>query len=103
VKWGYGVGVSDNGYMDILLGLGVLGLILLVLILGTGFWRSIRNALHQNELIGYFPVFILIHILLVNISLSYFVESESFIWFLLVVVSFMVSEKSNLSQKLPGL
>lgn len=91
--WGHGIGVSDNGYMDILLGLGSLGLTLLVLILGQGLWRSIRNALQQDELVGYFPIFILIHILLVNITLSYFVESESFIWFLLVLVLFMKKEQ----------
>jgi exopolysaccharide production protein ExoQ len=93
--WPYGIGVSDNGYMDILLGLGLPGLVLLVILLGTALWRSIRHALQQNDLMEYFPIFMLIHILLVNISLSYFMESESFIGFLLVVVLFMTKGKSN--------
>ena len=95
VGWYYPVKVGDNGYLDILLNLGVLGLFLLLAVLGTGVWRALRVAIHGRSLIHFFPLFVLAHIVFINISLSYIVEMESFIWFLLVVILFMVSRRDN--------
>jgi exopolysaccharide production protein ExoQ len=88
VDWGYPVKISDNGYIDVLLGLGVIGFALLLLMLGIGFRRVIDQALAVRDLTSFFPLFILIHFILVNISLSYIAEMESFIWFLFVVILF---------------
>jgi O-antigen ligase len=93
VGWGYVVRVADNGYLDILLGLGVVGLGLLLAMLAVGFWRSLSHALAVRDLAAFFPFFVLVHILFINISLSYFFESEIFIWFLLVMVLFMLTSK----------
>jgi exopolysaccharide production protein ExoQ len=89
VGWPYPVRVSDNGYLDILLGLGMVGLLLLLAILATGFWRAICGAFQLRDLTSFFPLFILVHILFINISLSYFFENETFLWFLLVMILFM--------------
>ena len=90
VGWPYPVRVSDNGYMDILLGLGVVGLFLLLAVLAIGFWRAIKFALQGRDLTSFFPFFILIHVLFINLSLSYFFENEIFIWFLVVIILFML-------------
>jgi len=95
VKWGYPIKVSDNGYMDILLGLGVVGLVLVLLMLVTGFMRVLPQAFYTRNLTAFFPFFLLIHIVLINISLSYFVEMESFIWFLLVTILFMYTTRGK--------
>jgi exopolysaccharide production protein ExoQ len=97
VGWKYPVRVSDNGYMDILLGLGITGLLVLLAILATGFWRAVRGAFQGHDLISFFPLFVLVHILFINISLSYFFENETFIWFLLVVVVFMTTPNKRIS------
>jgi O-antigen ligase len=97
VGWKYPVRVSDNGYLDILLGLGVSGLLLLLAILATGFWRAIQVALQGRDLTSFFPLFVLIHILFINISLSYFFENETFIWFLLVLILFMTTPRNSIS------
>jgi O-antigen ligase len=97
VGWGYPVRFSDNGYLDILLGLGCVGLVLLLAILATGFWRAICVAFQARNLTSFFPLFVLIHILFINISLSYFFEQETFIWFLLIVVLFMSSPSRDRS------
>ncbi len=89
VGWLYPVKVSDNGYLDVLLNLGVAGLFVLLAILVTAFRRVFRIALVGRDLIHFFPFFVLVHIVFINIGLSYFIEMESFIWFLLVVVLFM--------------
>jgi len=92
VGWYYPVKVADNGYLDVLLGLGVIGLVLLLAMLATGLWRALRVAVQGRDLISFFPLFMLAHIIFINISLSYIVEMESFIWFLLVAILFMVSK-----------
>jgi O-antigen ligase len=91
VGWGYPVGVSDNGYMDILLGLGISGLVLFLGILATAAWRALRHGFRARTLVSFFPTLLLIHFTFINISLSYFLESESFLWFLLVLICFMLS------------
>ena len=89
VGWLYPVKVSDNGYLDVLLGLGVVGLFLLLAILATGFKRAYQIAINGHDLVHFFPLFVMVHILFINIGLSYIIEMESFIWFLLVIILFM--------------
>jgi O-antigen ligase len=93
--WGYPVKNSDNGYLDILLGLGITGLVLVFTMLGVGLKRVIYQALVIRDLTSFFPFFLLVHIILINMSLSYFVELESFIWFLLIVVLFISTKYSQ--------
>jgi exopolysaccharide production protein ExoQ len=95
VGWPYPVRVADSGYMDVLLGSGVVGLTLLLAMLAVGFGRTIRMASLGHDLVHFFPLLLMAHILFINISLSYFVEQESFIWFLLVVVLFMKYESPD--------
>jgi exopolysaccharide production protein ExoQ len=102
VKWPYPVKVSDSGYLDVLLGLGVAGLLLMLSILFVGFRRAILVALQDRDLIHFFPLFVLVHILFINISLSYFVEMESFVWFLLVVVLFIFPKEERDAFRRPG-
>lgn len=89
VHWYYPVLAADNGFIDTLLGLGIIGVILLISILVISFFRSFKNAIHSRELAGFFPVFLLVHIIIVNMSLSYFLDNECFVWFLLILVTFM--------------
>lgn len=93
VGWGYPVKVADNGYLDTLLNLGAVGLVLLLIMLVIGVVRALRVALAGRDLIHFFPLFVLVHIIFINISLSYFMEMESFVWFLFVAVLFMRSER----------
>ncbi|HEY3310234.1 MAG TPA: hypothetical protein VGK00_01220 [Anaerolineales bacterium] len=93
--WPFPVRVADNGYLDILLGLGVVGLGLLLAMLAVGFWRSLNHALAVRDLTAFFPFFLLVHILFINISLSYFFETEIFIWFLLVMTLFVLRRKTG--------
>jgi len=97
--WLYPVKVSDNGYLDVLLGLGVVGLLLLLAILVTGFKRVFRIALEGRDLKHFFPFFVMVHIVLINVSLSYFVEMESFVWFLLVLVLFMFPKSGEVYER----
>jgi exopolysaccharide production protein ExoQ len=99
VGWGYPIGVSDNGYMDILLGLGASGLVLFLSILLVGLWRTINHGIQTRDLVSFFPFLLIVHIATINLSLSYFLESESFLWFLLALVMFMSIQKEENKQK----
>lgn len=95
VGWGYPVKVGDNGYLDVFLGLGGAGLLLLLVMLARGAWQAMTPAIRGRDLILFFPAFVLAHIIFINISLSYLVEFESFIWFLLVLVLAHVSKQET--------
>jgi exopolysaccharide production protein ExoQ len=87
--WGHDIKLSDNGYLDVLLELGAVGLLLVVTMLLVAFTRVVKYVFTQSDILAYYPLFILIHIVLINISLSYIFEMESFIWFLLITILFM--------------
>ena len=91
VGWTYPVRVSDDGYLDVMLGLGIVGLFLLLAILALAFRRTLPRAIQARQLTAFFPVLVLMHVVFINISLSYIVEIESFIWFLLALILFMHS------------
>jgi O-antigen ligase len=95
VKWGYPIKVSDNGYLDVLLELGIAGLVLVLFMLVVAFRRVIPQAIRARNLTAFFSFFMLVHIVLINISLSYLVQMESFIWFLLVTVLFISAKYSR--------
>jgi exopolysaccharide production protein ExoQ len=102
VKWDYGVGVSDSGIIDVLISLGGSGLILLLGMLTLGLWRGLKTGVHAKNLIGFFPFFVIAHVIFINISLSYFMESESFIWFILALTLFVSSRApSTQAEPLP--
>lgn len=103
VRWGNPVRVSDNGYLDLWLGVGAVGLLLFLMILGLGFWHAFPRALQGRDLTSFFPLLLLVHILLINLSLSYLFENETFIWFLLVVVVFMSSRPESEPQLVENL
>ena len=91
VGWASQPLIADNGFLDILLHLGIVGLILLIGILLIVMFRSCRYAIAQKTLAGFIPLLFLLYALLANIPFSLFAETEVFIWLLLVSINFMLS------------
>lgn len=85
-QWGAQVMIGDNGYLDILLHLGVIGLTVLIIILAAGFVRALRNFLADGSIVSAFPLVVLVFVLVANISLSLILESEALIWVIAVTV-----------------
>ena len=83
------VAISDNGFIDILLHIGVIGLILFLGAFVLAWVRSIRHALERRTLIDFFPLVFMLFAFIANISFSLFLETESFVWLWLVAVLFM--------------
>jgi exopolysaccharide production protein ExoQ len=89
VGWLYPVAAADNGFLDVLLNLGVVGLALFLTVISLACFRTVRYARDQKSILGFFPLLLVVSILVTNLTLSYFFEFEFFTWFLLAVVLFI--------------
>jgi exopolysaccharide production protein ExoQ len=92
VGWASQPLIGDNGFLDILLHVGVVGLLIFLIILVSAFIRSFRYAISNKTLEGFFPLVVMIYAVFANISFSLFAETEVFVWFLIVVVLFMTMD-----------
>ena len=89
--WGTQIVVINghNGYMDILIYLGVFGLLLLCLFLGKGLADATRRAFNARTWLDFAPLLIFIYFLVVNLAVDFMVEFESFHWIILVILLFL--------------
>jgi O-antigen ligase len=83
--------IGDNGYLDILLHLGILGLGFFILVLLIATIRSFRFALDRKTLPAFFPLLVMIYAYFANITFSMFAETEVFVWSLIIAVLFMTT------------
>ena len=81
--------IADNGFLDILLHLGAVGLILMLGALVIAAVRSFRYAITQKTLADFFPLLFLCYVLIANLPFSMIAETEVFIWLLIVTVLVM--------------
>ena len=88
VKWPLPPLVSDNGYIDIFLDLGLVGVVLSISMILLCLFRVIRHAIKEQTVISFFPVLVMVFVIIVNIDLSFFLNLESFAWFLTVFALF---------------
>lgn len=91
--------IADNGFLDILLHVGTIGLLLFLSILILTFVRSLRYGLHHKTLSGFFPLLLVLYAVFANISFSLFAETEVFVWLLIVAVLFMTTVPAGVSYK----
>jgi O-antigen ligase len=86
VKWGFPVVIGDNGYVDIVLHVGYLGALAFAVLLFAILYRVVRLAFRERTLLAFMPLLIMAYVLVVNITLSYFLETESYTWVILVAL-----------------
>jgi exopolysaccharide production protein ExoQ len=91
VGWASDPLIADNGFLDILLHVGVVGLVIFMVILIILVVRSIRYAISKKRLSDFFPLLFVGYVLIANIPFSLFAETEVFVWFLLVALLFMTT------------
>jgi exopolysaccharide production protein ExoQ len=94
IGWRYPVMIGDNGFIDIFLHLGIVGLVILIAMIIFGFIRGIKYLLQHRTIESAFPFVLLFFSILVNISLSLILESESFFWLLTLVVLVSISKST---------
>ncbi len=88
IGWVFPPLVSDNGYIDIFLNLGLVGVVLLIFTVLLCLFRVATHALKEQTIISFFPALLMLLILTVNLSLSFFLELESIIWFMMIFALF---------------
>lgn len=93
VNWAYPLLIADNGYLDIILSMGIIGFIPFLFILIKAWIHSIKRAISSVSISELFPVIFMLYVLVTNISFSMFFETETFIWILLV--AFLVQDRTN--------
>lgn len=93
--WGYPVMIGDNGFLDILLNLGVVGLVLFLLNYIKVWIDSVRYFLQELSLEGFFPFIFMIFTFFVNLTFSLFMETEVFVWTLIVTLMVGMTRKRN--------
>lgn len=86
VGWGFQVVIADNGFLDILLGLGFVGLAMFLVSYGLMWTRAVKHALVARSLLNFFPALLMLFTLVANLSFSLFFEREYFVWTLMVAV-----------------
>ncbi len=102
IGWGSQVLVADNGFLDILIHLGVIGLTISIIILLMTFIRSLKTILRDPEdIFSFFPLFFLIYAVLVNMTFSLFMETELFIWMMIVYMLVTLIKESPGPTKTP--
>jgi len=88
IGWDLEALVSDNGWLDIFLHLGLVGVVLLTLTVLLCVYRTAKHALKERTIISFFPALVMLFFVTANISLSFILELESFAWFLMVFALF---------------
>ncbi|MBN2389053.1 MAG: O-antigen ligase family protein [Anaerolineales bacterium] len=92
VGWGYQVVIADNGFLDILLHLGGIGLLVFLATFASMWLRSIRFAIRQLSLPAFLPLLVMTYALVANISFSLFLELDAFVWLVMVAIWFAVTD-----------
>jgi O-antigen ligase len=93
--WGYPVMIGDNGFIDILLNLGIIGFILFLAVYLQGWIKSVRYALSVHTLAGFAAPVFMLYTLMVNISFSLFMETEVLIWTVFVTLLFVMRRRER--------
>lgn len=87
--------IGDNGFLDIVLGLGIIGLVLFLVTYLAAWWRSIRMLVKGETLASSLPLVLMVFSLFANISYSFLLEIEVFVWGWIVIILTMSSRKSG--------
>ncbi len=88
-QWAYEVFFGDNGFIDLLLNTGLIGLgLFLYYFIRVGI-NNIKKFKQHHDLDLFPPVLIFVYVLWANISYSFLCEVDQFVWMLLVISSFL--------------
>jgi exopolysaccharide production protein ExoQ len=94
--WGNQVYFADNGFFDILLNTGLVGLLLFLSIYLPLGVRSFKQAVTYKSWIYFFPFLTFLYIFIGNLTYSFLLEVDQFVWMLLVIMVFATtSPRSN--------
>ncbi len=91
--------IADNGFIDILINTGFVGLFLFLIFYFGLWWRSIAFASKAKDIIGVFPVILMSYTLVANITWSLIFENEGFFMLLMISVLFYVTSQIPINRQ----
>jgi exopolysaccharide production protein ExoQ len=94
-RWPTPIGDSHNGYLDILLYLGLVGLALFLAVALQAAWRALAHMKKGGSPGAIWAILTVAYILISNLTISFLLNRESFHWVLLVVVAFSLSHSAE--------
>jgi O-antigen ligase len=89
--WGWPVAIGDNGWLDVQLNLGGVGLSIFMLLLLVLLYRGVARLRRGRDFIDTLPLVFLLSAFLANVAFSLFFEIESGVWLILVAFLFLPS------------
>lgn len=93
--WPFPVAIGDNGFLDILLHVGVLGFTTFIGVLIVFALRAIRFSIRGKQIVDFFPTLFFLFMFFANLTFSFFLETEVFIWMVLVATLFRVTSRAS--------
>ena len=93
--WLYPIMIGDNGFFDILLNLGIVGLVLFLFNYIIAWIDLVRYFLRELNLEGFFPFIFMGYTFFVNLTFSLFMETEVFVWMIIVTLMVIMVQKKN--------
>lgn len=93
--WDYQVYFADNGFFDILLNTGLVGLALFLANYLRMGYRSFRQAIRAKNGLAFFPLITFLYIFIGNLTYSFMLEVDQLVWMFLVMMVFVTTLDNN--------
>jgi O-antigen ligase len=90
-QWGNQLYFADNGFFDILLNLGLVGLLLFMAVYIPMGIRSLKQGIRTKSWLSLFPFLTFLYILIGNLTYSFLLEVDQLVWMLLVMMVFLTT------------
>ncbi len=97
-NWSHQIYFADNGFFDILLNLGLVGFLLFLAVYISLGVRGFKQAVVTKSWIDFLPLLTFLYILIGNLTYSFLLEVDQFVWMLLVLMVFVTT--TNRSNKI---
>ena len=90
--------IADNGFIDILVNTGYLGLFLFMVFYVWAGWRSVQYSIHAKDIINLFPALLMLFTTIANITWSLLFENEGFFLLMMISVLFSISQRIQVAR-----
>ncbi len=90
-NWSHQIYFADNGFFDILLNVGLAGLLLFLAVYIPLGVRSFKQAVETESWIEFLPLLTFLYIFIGNLTYSFLLEVDQFVWMLLVSMVFVTT------------
>jgi len=91
---------GDNGFLDVLLNTGILGLALFLLVYLQMWGRSLRYMSFKRNLLSLFVPLFMLYTLLANLNYSLFMETDVFVCLLIITLMVIMAGETRGNSKI---